>query len=134
MRITLTDGGIETPIIYEFKHAIGDFESFELLQGESEVDAPCYGCECAGRCACAQGSSARATRADHSRGVIGPASDGYAIGEALNADDAFAYHRETWARDELACAREFDLTILGGCCGTDHRSIEPLAKQAVQEA
>jgi S-methylmethionine-dependent homocysteine/selenocysteine methylase len=66
--------------------------------------------------------------------VIGPASDGYAIGEALNADDAFAYHRETWARDELACAREFDLTILGGCCGTDHRSIEPLAKQAVQEA
>ena len=41
---------------------------------------------------------------------------------------------ETWARDELACAREFDLTILGDCCGTDHRSIEALAKQVVQEA
>jgi len=35
MRITLTDGGIETRIIYEFKHSIGDFESFELLQDES---------------------------------------------------------------------------------------------------
>ena len=32
MKITLTDGGIETRIIYEFKHSIGDFESFELLQ------------------------------------------------------------------------------------------------------
>jgi hypothetical protein len=29
------DGGIETRIIYEFKHAIGDFESFELLKDES---------------------------------------------------------------------------------------------------
>jgi hypothetical protein len=28
MTITLADGGIETRIIYEFKHAIGDFESF----------------------------------------------------------------------------------------------------------
>ncbi len=65
-------------------------------------------------------------------GVISPASDGYAIGEALNADDAFAYHSETWARHELACAREVDLTILG-CCGADYRSIEALAKQAVQE-
>jgi S-methylmethionine-dependent homocysteine/selenocysteine methylase len=35
MTITLTDGGIETRIIYEFKHAIGDFESFELLENES---------------------------------------------------------------------------------------------------
>ena len=35
MKITLTDGGIETRIIYEFKHLIGDFESFELLQDES---------------------------------------------------------------------------------------------------
>ena len=41
---------------------------------------------------------------------------------------------ETWARDELACAREFDPTILGGGCGTDHRSIEALAKQVVQGA
>jgi hypothetical protein len=38
MKITLTDGGIETRIIYEFKHAIGDFESFELLQDESGRD------------------------------------------------------------------------------------------------
>lgn len=35
MKITLTDGGIETRIIYEFEHLIGDFESFELLQDES---------------------------------------------------------------------------------------------------
>jgi hypothetical protein len=38
MKITLTDGGIETRIIYEFKHSIGDFESFELLQDESGRD------------------------------------------------------------------------------------------------
>jgi hypothetical protein len=31
------------------------------------------------------------------------------------------------ARDELACAREFDLTILGGCA---ERNIEALAKEA----
>ena len=37
-----------------------------------------------------------------------------------------------WARDEIACAREFDLTILGGCCGTDQRYIETLAKEAQQ--
>jgi len=36
----------------------------------------------------------------------------------------------TWARDEIACAREFDLTMLGGCCGTDQRYIEALAKEA----
>ena len=42
---------------------------------------------------------------------------------------------KTWARDELACAREVDLTILGGCCGTDQRNIEALAKEAqVSEA
>ena len=35
MKITLTDGGIETWIIYEFKHSIGDFESFELLHDGS---------------------------------------------------------------------------------------------------
>ena len=45
MKITLTDGAIETRSIYEFKHSIGDFGSFELLQNESELDAPCYGCE-----------------------------------------------------------------------------------------
>jgi hypothetical protein len=26
---------------------------------------------------------------------------------------------QIWARDELTCAREFNLAILGGCCGTD---------------
>jgi hypothetical protein len=30
MKITLTDGGIETRIIYEFKHSIGDFESIRI--------------------------------------------------------------------------------------------------------
>jgi methionine synthase I (cobalamin-dependent) len=39
---------------------------------------------------------------------------------------------QTWARDEIACAREFDVTILGGCCGTDQRHIEALAKEAQQ--
>ena len=38
MTITLTDGGIETRIIYEFKHDIDDFESFELLEDESGRD------------------------------------------------------------------------------------------------
>jgi S-methylmethionine-dependent homocysteine/selenocysteine methylase len=38
MTITLTDGGIETRIIYEFKYAIDDFESFELLKNESGRD------------------------------------------------------------------------------------------------
>jgi S-methylmethionine-dependent homocysteine/selenocysteine methylase len=38
MTITLTDGGIETRIIYEFKYAIDDFESFELLEDEPGRD------------------------------------------------------------------------------------------------
>ena len=38
-----------------------------------------------------------------------------------------------WARDEMMCAREFDLAVLGGCCGTDERYIEALAKAAVDE-
>ena len=33
--ITLTGGGIETRIIYEFNYAITNFESFELLEDES---------------------------------------------------------------------------------------------------
>ena len=32
MDITLTDGGIETRIIYEFKRPIGDFEAYKLLE------------------------------------------------------------------------------------------------------
>jgi S-methylmethionine-dependent homocysteine/selenocysteine methylase len=38
---------------------------------------------------------------------------------------------EVWARDGLACAREFDLAFLGGCCGTDERYIDALARAAV---
>jgi len=53
IRITLTDGGIATRIIYEFKYAIGDFESFELLRELAQ-----------------QATSARISLA----GVIGPAS------------------------------------------------------------
>ena len=41
---------------------------------------------------------------------------------------------QTWARDQITCAREFDLAILGGCCGTDERYIEALAKAAVDQA
>jgi S-methylmethionine-dependent homocysteine/selenocysteine methylase len=37
---------------------------------------------------------------------------------------------QIWARDELACAREFDLAILGGCCGTDEHYIDALARAA----
>jgi methionine synthase I (cobalamin-dependent) len=39
---------------------------------------------------------------------------------------------QIWARDELICAREFDLAIVGGCCGTDERYIEALARAAVE--
>ena len=35
MDITLTGGGIETRIIYEFKHQIGDFEAYKLLENEA---------------------------------------------------------------------------------------------------
>jgi hypothetical protein len=34
MEITLTDGGIETRIIYEFRRSIGDFEAYKLLGDE----------------------------------------------------------------------------------------------------
>ncbi len=37
---------------------------------------------------------------------------------------------QIWARDELACASEFDLVVLGGCCGTDERYIDALARAA----
>jgi hypothetical protein len=38
---------------------------------------------------------------------------------------------QIWVRGELACAREFDLAILGGCCGTDEHYIDALAKAVV---
>ena len=37
MDITLTDGGIETRISYEFKRLIGDFEAYKLLEDEAAV-------------------------------------------------------------------------------------------------
>jgi hypothetical protein len=35
MDMTLTDGGIETQIIYEFRRPIGDFEAYKLLGDEA---------------------------------------------------------------------------------------------------
>ena len=32
--------------------------------------------------------------------------------------------------DELTCPSEFDLVTLGGCCGTDERYIDVLARAA----
>lgn len=294
MDVTLTDGGIETRIIYEFKRPIGDFEAYQLLADEAGRDilrriyqsyaqvAVRYGLPIqlgtptwrasrkwtkdVGSVNAAAVELLRAVRQQFAdvqiilAGVIGPASDGYATDEALSADAAFVYHRDQadvlaglgvdllyaptfpafselsgvvramaetgrpyalapmlhpngtmldgtpladaiaridaeisppprhymigclypthaqtalqalraaqsalvkrvrglkanasplapedldklnhlaatdvqiWARDELTCAREFNLAILGGCCGTDERYIEALAKAAV---
>lgn len=38
MDVTLTDGGIETRIIYEFKRPIGDFEAHQVLADEAGRD------------------------------------------------------------------------------------------------
>lgn len=38
-----------------------------------------------------------------------------------------ARNPQEFARDEWSCAREFGLTTLGGCCGTDARDIEAIA-------
>lgn len=52
---------------------------------------------------------------------------------ALSADELDrAQHAESepvkdFARDEISCAREFDLEIVGGCCGTGERHIAALA-------
>jgi S-methylmethionine-dependent homocysteine/selenocysteine methylase len=294
MDITLTGGGIETRIIYEFKRPIGDFEAYKLVADEAgrdilrriyksyadvavryhlpmQLGTPTWrasrkwtkdveSVNAAAvellRTIAQQSADARIILA----GVIGPASDGYAPGEALNADAAFNYHRDqadilaecnvdllyaptfpafselsgvaramaqtgrpyalapmlhpngtmldgtplanaitridaeisphprhymigclypthaqtalqalravqpdlvkrvrglkanasplppeeldklnhlaasdvqVWVRDEMMCPREFDLVILGGCCGTDERYIEALAKAAV---
>ena len=87
MDITLTDGGIETRIIFEFKRSVGDFEAYR-----PQTNRP-------------RNSSAHLAGADI----------------------------RIWARDGMTCAREFDLAILGGCCGTDECYIEALAKAAVDE-
>jgi S-methylmethionine-dependent homocysteine/selenocysteine methylase len=138
MTITLTDGGIETRIIYEFKYAIDNFESFELLEDEPgreilriyqsyadvrvrvglpiQLGTPTWR---ASRkwtndvvrdnaaavklvCEVAHASGARILVA----GVIGPASDGYAPGQALSAEDAFAYHCD---QAEALAQRNVDL-------------------------
>jgi S-methylmethionine-dependent homocysteine/selenocysteine methylase len=294
MDITLTGGGIETRIIYEFKRMIGDFEAHKLLADEAgrdilrcvyqsyadiavryrlpiQLGTPTWR---ASRKWTKDVASVNAAAVELLRaverqfadvriilaGVIGPASDGYEPREALSVEDAFAYHRDqadvlaglgvdllyaptfpafselfgvaramaqtgrpyalapmlhpngtmldetpladaitridaevaptphhymigclypthaqtalralrgsrhdlvervrglkanasplspgelnklnhlaatdvqVWVRDELACAREFNLTILGGCCGTDQRYIEALARAAL---
>ena len=126
MDITLTDGGIETRIIYEFKRSIGDFEACKLLADEAGRDilrriyqsyaqvAVRYGLpiqlgtptwrasrkwtkDVEGVNAAAvellrtimqQFAEARIILA----GVIGPASDGYAADKSLSESAAFAYH------------------------------------------
>jgi methionine synthase I (cobalamin-dependent) len=60
-------------------------------------------------------------------GVIGPASDGYEAREALSANV------QIWALDKLACAGEFELVLLGGCCGTDERYTDALAWVSVAD-
>ncbi|HZR06200.1 MAG TPA: homocysteine S-methyltransferase family protein [Candidatus Udaeobacter sp.] len=293
MEITLTDGGIETRIIYEFKRSIGHFEAYKLLGDEAGRDILRRIYQSYAEVAVRSGlfiqlgtptwrASRKWTREVESvntaavellhsamqqfadvrmilAGVIGPASDGYEAGEAPGAEDAYAYHRDQadvlaglnvdllyaptfpafseligvaramaetgcpyalapmlhpngtmldgtpladaitridaeisptpshymvgclypthaqtalralrasrpdlitrvrglkanasplspdelnklhhlaatdvriWARDEMACAREFELAILGGCCGTDERYIDALARAA----
>jgi S-methylmethionine-dependent homocysteine/selenocysteine methylase len=297
MDITLTGGGIETRIIYEFKRAIGNFEAYKLLADEAGCDvlrriyesyvevAVRYGLPIqlgtptwrASRKWTKDVRTVNAAAVEFLRtimrqfagariilaGVIGPASDGYATDEALSREAAFAYHRDqadvlaglsvdllyaptfpafselfgvaralaqtgrpyalapmlhpngtmldgtpladaiaridaeisptprhymigclypthaetalqalraarpdlvkrvrglkanasplppeeldklnhlattdaqVWARDELTCAQEFNLTILGGCCGTDERYIDALARAVVGKA
>lgn len=128
MDITLTDGGIETRIVYEFKRSIGDFEAYDLLADEAGRDilqriyqsyaevAARHGLRIqlgtprwrASRKWAKDVESVNAAAVELLRtimrqfadvriilaGLIGPASDGYATGEALSADAAFAYHRD----------------------------------------
>jgi homocysteine S-methyltransferase len=186
MNITLTDGGIETRIIYEFKRTIDGFEAYKLLADETGRDilrriyqsyaavAVRYGLPIqlgtptwrASRKWTKDVENVNAAAVELLRtimqqfagariilaGVIGPASDGYATDEALSADAAFAYHRDQAdvlaglnvdllhaptfpAFSELSgvarAMAETGLAILGGCCGTDERYIEALAKTAV---
>ena len=51
--------------------------------------------------------------------------------EELNKlDHLAATGCQTWARNEIACAREFDLTILGRLLWNDQHYIGALAKEA----
>jgi len=141
MDITLTDGGIETRIIYEFKRAIGDFEAYRLLADEDgrdilrriyqsyvdvaarhglpiQIGTPTWR---ASRRWVKNVQGVNAAAVDLLRsirrqfldvqislgGVIGPASDGYATGEALSADAAFAYHQ-----DQANILAEFNVDLL----------------------
>ena len=128
MDITLTDGGLETRIIYEFKRPIGDFEAYKLLADEPgrgilkriyrsytevavqhglpiQVGSPTWRASHEWtddvervnatavellRAIMQEFAGARTILA----GVIGPASDGYQLGKALSGEKAFAYHRE----------------------------------------
>jgi len=38
MDVAVTDGGIETRIVYEFKRSIGDFEAYQFLADEAGRD------------------------------------------------------------------------------------------------
>jgi methionine synthase I (cobalamin-dependent) len=100
MIITLTDGGIETRIIYEFNSAL---------------------------------RAMRAARSDLVSRVRGLKANASPLSpeELDKLDHVAATGCQTWARDEIACAREFDLTILGGCCGTDQHHIEALAQRGL---
>jgi homocysteine S-methyltransferase len=224
MEITLTDGGIETRIIYEFRRSIGDFEAYKLLRDEpgrapasdgyaggealSTKDAFAYHREQAdvlarsdvdllyaptfpafselygvARAMAETGRPYTLAPMLHPDGTmldgtplaetiaridaeISPGPHHYMIGclypthaetalQVLRASQRDLVKRvrglkanasplspeeldklshlaatdvQTWVRDELACAREFDLTVLGGCCGTDERYIDALAR------
>ncbi|HET6896380.1 MAG TPA: homocysteine S-methyltransferase family protein [Candidatus Baltobacteraceae bacterium] len=48
--------------------------------------------------------------------------------ELDRADEVESEPVKTFARDEILCAREFNLEILGGCCGTDEHHIAEIAR------
>ena len=89
MKITLMDGGIETRIIYEFKHSIGDFESFRLLRDARAISPPRTACRTTGSCrARVRGLKANASPL--------PPEELDKLGHLAATDS------ETWARAELS--------------------------------
>lgn len=62
---------------------------------------------------------------------IGPRGDGYVPGRAMSVPEAQAYHQAQPAelgREYAQLKRRLNqLTVMGGCCGTDHRHIEQIA-------